>query len=109
MIDNSRRLAQYRAASESAWPQAKRAVSLLAGEALPPEIEDALLRPIADAMFSQLIGQGIKPKDCVMIDKIYADLEPMPSRNLASLAITIVQATAKDDRKPGIPICKAPA
>ncbi len=107
--ENSAQLAKYRAASESAWPQAKSAVSVLAGDKLPAEIDDALLRPIADAMFSQLIGQEIKPKDCGLIAKIYSDLEPMPSANLASLAITIVQAATKDDKKQNIPICKAPA
>ncbi len=109
LAKNSARLANYRAASETAWPNAKSAVSVLAGQNLPPEIEDTLLRPIADAMFTQLIGEEIKPKDCVLIDKIYTDLAPMPSANLASLAITIVQATAKDDKKRDIPICKIPA
>lgn len=109
MIKNSERLAEYRAASELAWPQAKNAVNVLAKEKLPPEMDDALLRPIADALFTQLIGNEIKPKDCALIGKIYGDLAPMPSANLASLAITIVQAATKDDEKQDIPICKAPA
>lgn len=107
--ENSQQLAKYRAASEGAWPQARSAVSVLAGEKLPPEIDDTLLRPIADAMFTQLIGEEIKPKDCSLIAKIYSDLEPMPSSNLASLAISIVQAATKNDEKQDIPICKAPA
>lgn len=107
--ENSEQLAKYRAASEGAWPQAKNAVTVLAGEKLPPEIDDALLRPIADAMFTQMIGEEIKPKDCSLIAKIYNDLEPMPSSNLASLAISIVQAATKDDVKQDIPICKTPA
>lgn len=106
---NSEQLAKYRAASEDAWPQAKSAVSVLAGEKLPPEIDDSLLRPIAEAMFSKMIGDEIKTKDCIIIDKIYSDLEPMPSSNLASLAITIAQAATKADEKRDIPICKAPA
>lgn len=107
MIKNSQQLAKYRTASESAWPQAKNAVNVLAGDKLPPDMDDALLRPIADAMLTQLIGNEIKPKDCQTIAKIYGDLEPMPSANLASLVITIVQATAKDGKKQDIPICKA--
>lgn len=107
--ENSEQLAKYRAASDGAWPQAKSAVSVLAGEKLPPGIDDALLRPIADAMFTQLISEEIKPKNCSLIAKIYHDLEPMPSSNLASLAISIVQAATKDDKKQDIPICKAPA
>mgnify|MGYP003627925332 FL=1 len=107
--ENSEQLAKYRAASEAAWPRAKGAVALLAGEKLPSEIDDTLLRPITDAMFTSLIGEEIKPKDCDLIAKIYHDLEPMPSSNLASLAISIVQAATKDDKKQDIPICKAPA
>ncbi len=109
MVKNSQQLTKYRVASESAWPQAKNAVNVLAGDKLPPGMDDALLRPIADAMFTQLIGNEIKPKDCATIGKIYGDLEPMPSTNLASLLITIVQATAKDGKKQDIPICKTPA
>jgi hypothetical protein len=109
MIENSEQLAKYRAASENAWPQAKSAVNRLAGDKLPPDMDDALLRPIADAMFTQLISQEIKSKDCAVIGKIYGDLEPMPTTNLASLAITIVQASSKEGKKQDIPICKAPA
>lgn len=107
--ENSEQFAKYRAASERAWPKAKSAVAVLAGEKLPLEIDDALLRPIADAMFTQLIGKEIKLEDCSVIAKIYSDLEPMPSANLASLAITIVQAATKKDKKQNIPICKASA
>ena len=82
---------------------------MIAGEKLPPEIDDALLRPITDAMFTSLIGEEIKPKDCALIAKIYQELEPMPSSNLASFAVAIVQAATKDDEKQDIPICKAPA
>lgn len=103
---NSEQLAKYRAASEGAWPQAKSALKLLAGEKIPPQIDDALLRPIADAMLTQLIGQEIKPKDCSLIAKIYSDLEPMPSSNLASLAVTLVQSATKKEKKRDIPICK---
>ena len=106
---NSEQFARYRAASEGVWPQAKSAVTVLAGDKFPSGMDDAILRPIADAMFTQLISEEIKPKDCSLIAKIYHDLEPMPSSNLASLAISIVQAATKDGKKQDIPICKAPA
>ncbi|MFK7841318.1 MAG: hypothetical protein AB8B54_03550 [Sphingorhabdus sp.] len=108
LAKNSEQLAKYVAASESAWPLAKGAVAVIAGDKIPADMDDSLLRPIADAMFGQLIGEEIKPKDCGIIDKIYSDLEPMPSANLASLAITIVQSATKNDKKQDIPICKAP-
>ncbi len=109
LIENSERLAKYRAAAENAWPQAKIGFGVMAGDKLPAEIDDEILRFTADAMITQLISDEIKPKDCALIAKIYSDLAPMPSANLASLTITIVQAATKDDKKRDIPICKAPA
>ena len=107
--ENSAQLAKYRTASEGAWPKAKAAVTALAGAQLPPDMDDSILRPIADALLTSLVDQQIKTRDCRLIAKIYQDIEPMPSANLASLTISIVQATRKDEGKQQIPICKAPA
>lgn len=109
MANNSEQLARYKAASEEAWPMARKAVDVMAGDRLPPETDDALVRPIADAMFTQMIGKEIKPKHCATIDKVYSDLSPMPSANIASLAVTIIQAATEGDKDQDIPICKAPA
>lgn len=106
LMENSEQLARYNAASETAWPQARAAVNVIAGGELPAELDDKLVRSISDAMFTQMISGEIKPDDCATIDKIYTDLEPMPSANLASLAVTILQAATKNDEKPDIPICK---
>ncbi|QJB68219.1 hypothetical protein [Parasphingorhabdus halotolerans] len=103
---NSEQLAKYKAAAQTAWPKAKAAVGVLAGDQLPRGISDDFLRPMADAMFTQMIGSEIKPKDCAIIDKIYSSLEPMPSANLATLAIAIVQESIKEDKAQKIPICK---
>ncbi len=106
---NSERLASYQAASEAAWPKAKGAVNIIGGEKLPGDIDDTLLKPLADAIFTGMITEEIKAKDCALIDKIYADLAPMPSSNIASLTVTIIQAATKDDKDANLPICKAPA
>ena len=104
MMENSEQLAKYRAASEAAWPEAKEAVNVIANNKMPAGLDDAFLKPVADALFTQLISEEIKPKDCALIDKLYTDLEPMPSANLASLAVTILQEATKDDGKQDIPI-----
>lgn len=109
MEENSERLINYRTASEAAWPKAREAVTTIAGEKLPDELDDSLLKPMADAIFTGMVSQEIKPKDCMLIDKIYADLAPMPSTNIASLLVTIIQASTKDGDKTNLPICKAPA
>ncbi len=106
--ENSEQLARYNAASEAAWPEARQAVNIFAGDKLPEEMDDGLVRPIADAMFTQLISEEIKPKHCTTIDKIYTDLAPMPSSNIASLTVTIIEAATKDDEKTTFPICKTP-
>lgn len=106
MLENSQQLASYKAASESAWPKAKEAVGVIAGDKLPSGMSDELMRPIADAIFTQMISEEVKPKNCLLINKIYSDLSPMPSSNIASLTITIVQAATKDDKDENLPICK---
>lgn len=109
MKKNSEQLARYTAASEAAWPMARRAVDVIAGEKIPADIDDALIRPIADALFTQMISGEIKPKNCAIINKVYSDLSPMPPSNIASLAVTVVQAATKGDKGGDIPICKVPA
>ncbi|MEP2988991.1 MAG: hypothetical protein ABJN65_13455 [Parasphingorhabdus sp.] len=106
---NSERFASYQAASEAAWPKAKEAVNIIGGDKLPGDIDDSLLKPLADAIFTGMIAEQIKPKDCALIDQIYTDLAPMPSSNIASLTVTIIQAATKDDKKADLPICKTPA
>ncbi len=108
MAENSNRLEEYDAASESAWPQAREALAVISDDKVPAELDDRLVRPIADLIATTMIGDAINPRDCRVIDKIYGDLEPMPSRNLASLAVTIIQVSTKDDANTDIPICKAP-
>ena len=109
MENNSERLSQYRTASDAAWPKAREAVEIIGGEKLPGEIEDSLFKPLTDAIFSGMISAEIKPKVCSLIDKIYSDLAPMPSSNIASLTVTIIQAATKDGEKDSLPICKSPA
>lgn len=108
MQEQSERLIEYQKASEKAWPNAKAAVSAIAGDKFPGELDDELIKPLADAIFIGLITEEIKPKDCGLIDKIYGDLAPMPSSNIASLTVTIIQAATKDEKKSNLPICKAP-
>lgn len=109
MQEQSERMIEYQEASEAAWPNAKAAVGVIAGDKFPGELDDALIRPLADAIFTGLIAEEIKPKDCGLIDKIYGDLAPMPSSNIASLTVTIIQAATKNDEKKDLPICNAPA
>jgi hypothetical protein len=109
MEENSERLTNYQIASEAAWPKAREAVKAIAGEKIPRDIDDTILKPMTDAIFIGMISQEIKSKNCALIDKIYTDLAPMPSTNIASLTVTIIQAAAKDDDKTNLPICKPPA
>lgn len=108
MESDSDRLSEYQTASDAAWPKAKEAVSAISGDKLPADIDDALLKPLTDSIFTGMISDEIKPKDCPTIDKIYSDLAPLPSSNIASLTVTIIQAATKDDENSSLPICKAP-
>ena len=105
--ENSEQLAKYRAASENAWPDAKMAFQVMAGDKFPMDLDDAALKPFAGVLIAGMIQSEIKAKDCGLIDRIYTDLEPMPSANLASLVVNILIETMKNDKDTKLPICEA--
>lgn len=101
--------AEYRAAADAGWPDAKRVINKIAANRLPTGMSDDFLRPMTDALVSGLIAQKLKPENCGLIDKLYTDLEPLPPRNLASFTVTLMQLAAKESADSKFPICQAPS
>ena len=96
------------------WPGAKSAFLKL-GSAKDPSMSktigalpDSALQPFVDAMVSELVGDEIKPGQCIAIERGVRILSPLPAENTAEL-ITFVLVLS-DKPKPGkasaIPICK---
>ncbi len=107
---DSEQMQRYVADSQNAWPKASTAVRSLVGQDFPENIEADAFRPFIDAMIPAMLTKEIKEKDCPSIDKVYGLLEPMPTSNIASLTVMLVQLGNNDQddgKKSAFNICKA--
>lgn len=103
---DSEQFARYQYASDQAWPDAQDVIGLLAGEKLPEGIDLNALKPMVDAMIPAMLIQEIKPKDCPTIERVYNLLEPLPSTNVASLTVMLIQLGSSSREKDPLNICK---
>lgn len=107
---DSAQMQRYVEASQKAWPEAGTAIGLLVGQDLPENMDVEALRPFIDAMIPAMLTKEIKEKDCPSIDKVYKLLEPLPTSNIASLTVMLVQLGNNDkegSEKSAFNICKA--
>lgn len=107
---DSAQMQRYVADSQDAWPKASTAIGLLVGQDLLENMEVNAFRPFIDAMIPAMLTKEIKEKDCPSIDKVYGLLEPMPTSNIASLTVMLVQLgnnDKEDGKKSSFNICKA--
>lgn len=103
---DSAQYAKYQHSAEQAWPGAKLVISVLAGDKFPKDLDLDSIRPMVDAMIPTMIAGEIKPGDCETIDQFYTLLEPLPSANLASLTVLIIQQATNDKLEDPLNICK---
>lgn len=105
-------IGKYQAESDRSWPLAQAAIVKLAGPRDGRDIgqlgPDAV-RQVITAMLMAKLGTAIKEKDCALVERIVASLEPLPPHNLADLLVTIIQAADADKVRKGgksqLPIC----
>lgn len=103
---DSAQYAKYQHSAEQAWPGAKQVIGVLAGDKFPKDMDLEAVRPMIDAMIPTMIAGEIKPGDCETIDQFYTLLEPLPSANLAGLAVLIIQQATDKKEKDPLNICK---
>lgn len=70
-------------------------------------------RHMMTAVLMPKLADAIKPKDCPVVERVLASLEPLPPRNMADLLVTIIEAVSADKQRKGqkvdIPICPSEA
>jgi hypothetical protein len=70
-------------------------------------LPDSALQPFAEGMVAQLVQDGIKPGQCVAIERATRLLAPLPPENTSELISFVI--TLADKPKPGkkasLPIC----
>jgi hypothetical protein len=102
-------VAKYQRESDVAWTKGRVALAKLAGPDAAQFTESELLRPLVTSVMVPMLLKDLKPKSCPAIDRVLTQLAPLPPRNVARLAVTILQLSAADERakgkKPAFPIC----
>ncbi|MFC4295162.1 hypothetical protein ACFO0A_08845 [Novosphingobium tardum] len=106
-------IASYAQGKQAAWPVARQAFFKLAGDKDKSTVDmvagmpDAALQPFVEGMIGGMIGQKLKPGQCVMADNLMRLLSPLPASNTVEL-VGILAGMAGDEQKPGsLPICKS--
>lgn len=104
-------IAKYDAAADTAWPRARAAVGKLALGLADGLLESDFARPLLVSLIvPQLVGR-IVVEDCGTIDRLVAQLEPLPPRTVASVVVTSLSylkaQRAKGQRvdAPDLPLC----
>lgn len=104
---------RYAARKPGAWPMAKAALLKLGSEKgdkmgdMITKLPDEALQPFAEGLVSQMVTEGIKPDQCVAIERATRLLSPLPPENTAELITFVI--TLADKPKPGVkskfPLC----
>lgn len=107
-------IGRYATGRAGSWPAAKAALLKLGGkqgemDETIARLPDEALQPFAEAMVTEMVGSGIKPDQCVAIERAARLLAPLPPQNTAELVTFMIATVAKPKpgRKADIPICPA--
>jgi hypothetical protein len=88
-------VANYRATSASAWPQAKLAFFKLGGDdnsdgaKILRAMPDETLKSVVGSAFNVVVGNDIKEADCPRIDSLVEALAPLAISNVATILVTL--------------------
>lgn len=108
-------LQRYAARKQQAWPVAKTAILKIGDQKdasmkqMIANLPDSALQPFAEGMVAQMVTEGIKPDQCVAIERATRLLSPLPPENTAELLTFIVGLAdkPKPGKKSALPLCPA--
>jgi hypothetical protein len=111
---------RYAAHKSMAWPEAKRALLKIGGnddkmKDMVASLSDEALQPFAEGLVAQLVTKGIKPKQCIAIERATRLLSPLPPENTAELLTFVIvlaerpklRSAVGAPRNSELPICPA--
>ncbi|RZM07534.1 MAG: hypothetical protein EOP68_13690 [Sphingomonas sp.] len=78
-------VARLRPAASAALPAARQAFGRVAGIPLPASLDDGTVVGLIEAAVTEELVSHIKPAECGAIDRVLAQADPLPPRNLAAL------------------------
>jgi len=106
-------LRRYDAAADTAWPAARAAIVKLSDPAVAALLQSSYARPLLVTLVAPMVVGRIAVEDCVTIDRLVTQLEPLPPRNTASVLVTALQFLRAEKSKgkaidlPDLPLCEA--
>jgi hypothetical protein len=106
-------LAKYEAAADAAWPTARGALGKLSTGLADGLLQSEFARPLIVSVVAPLVVGRIGVKDCATVDRLVADLEPLPPRNTASVIVATLSYLKAQRAKgvrvevPDLPLCPA--
>lgn len=95
---------RYRAAATEAGPRAMGALRILAGPAAGAISDPAIAIPMMQPIIAETVTAGIQSRDCKIIDRLVANLAPLPANNAAAVVVAVVQLSRQETK---LPICAA--
>lgn len=99
-------MARINAGVAPAMPAAQGGIRKLLGPEGQFIAESQLAIPAVRSIVVPAIAQQIQPADCPGLDKIVANLAPLPPRNLAAVFAALLQLSQNDEKRaPRLPIC----
>lgn len=94
-------LGRYDAAGAAAMPAAGAALGRIMGPQAQALADSGMLGPMMVGMIGPVIASDVKPESCPAVDRVLADLAPLPPANAAGLFVTILQLVAADHKAKG--------
>lgn len=104
-------IGKYDAAADAAWPVARAAVGKLALGLADGLLTSDFARPLLVSLIVPQIVGRISVQDCGTIDRLVAQLEPLPPRNTAGVIVTSMsylkaqRARGQRVDVPDLPLC----
>lgn len=95
---NGRLTAKYRAESAAAWPGAKAALLKIVGPDAGQMLDSQFAGAMVSSIVAPLVGTAVKPADCPVVDRVLAQMDPLPARNTAALLVTFAQLADRERR-----------
>jgi hypothetical protein len=83
--------ARYQVDADKAWPVASAAFDKLSGLPVANLMGEKALKPLIEKTVSSGVTQNLQTKDCANADRLINILQPLPTRNMAMLIVTLLE------------------
>lgn len=91
---------RFRVEQDAAWPGARAAMLKLLGDQAGGLLQSDFARPILSSMIGPVVVEKLDFSNCPTIDRTLALIEPLPTRNIASLLVLFGEIGTANVKQP---------